>query len=227
MLSAVIFNVMEIICQALLFDMDGVLINSMPAVERVWRLWAVERGFDPDAVVRMAHGRPSLSTIRDLLPHADHEQENREVERREMVDVGGVVPLTGAVELLQSLPAHRWAIVTSCTRPLALVRLAAAGLPMPGLLITSTDVTHGKPHPEPYLAGAAGLGFRADQCIVLEDVPAGIRAGKASGARVLGFTTTCAPQELLTAGADWTLEGCARIRFLSESETSGMQLLVE
>ena len=207
-----------ILCQAILFDMDGVLINSVPAVTRVWRNWARERGFDPETVVQMAHGRPSLSTVRDLLPHADHEAENREVERREIADIEGIVPLPGAAALLRSLPRDRWAIVTSCTRPLAEVRIRAAGLPVPDLFITASDVTHGKPHPEPYLTGAARLGFAASECIVVEDVPAGIRSGKSAGARVMGFTPTCAAADLTAAGADWILPGCANISVMPSAD---------
>ena len=210
-------------CQALLFDMDGVLIDSTPAVVRVWRQWALEKGFDPDTVVHMAHGRPSLSTIRDLLPHGDHALENREVERREIEDLAGIVPLPGAECLLRSLPRQRWAIVTSCTRPLAEVRIAAAGLPVPDLFITASDITNGKPHPEPYLKAAARLGFAAAQCIVVEDVPAGIRSGKAAGARVIGFTTTSPVAELTAAGADWILPGCANLAFVAASDF-GMDL---
>jgi len=124
----------DITCSALLFDLDGVLIDSTPAVSRVWSAWAEERGFDPAEVVAHAHGRPSLATVRKYLPTADHEAENREVERREIKDVEGVVLLPGARELLQSLPADRWTIATSCTRPLAEVRLRAAGLPVPSAL---------------------------------------------------------------------------------------------
>src|ERR1700758_3755082 len=130
----------QISCSALLFDLDGVLINSTPAVARVWHRWAVEHGFNPQEVVAHAHGRPSLTTVREYLPHADHEAENREVERREIAALEGVVPLPGALELLASLPADRWTIVTSCTRPLAEVRLRAAGLPLPNGLITSNDI---------------------------------------------------------------------------------------
>src|SRR5215467_10763978 len=154
----------EVRCAALLFDMDGVLINSTPAVARVWRRWAIEHGFNPEEGVGRAHGRPSLTTVREFLPNADHEVENKEVERREIEDLEGVVPLPGALELLASLPEERWTIVTSCTRKLAEVRIRAAGLPLPNRFISSNDITKGKPHPEPYLKGAAVLGFRATEC---------------------------------------------------------------
>jgi len=191
--------------------LDGVLVDSTPAVARVWAGWAKEHGFDPDEVVKMAHGRPSITTIRELLPHADHEAENREVERREITDVEGVVPLPGALELLRALPLERWAIVTSCTRQLAGVRIAAAGLPQPKHLVTATDVQRGKPDPEPYLKGAQFLGVPAVDCLVIEDAPAGIRAGKAAGARVLALRTTASDSELLQAGADWIADTCAAI----------------
>jgi mannitol-1-/sugar-/sorbitol-6-phosphatase len=202
----------QIQCAALLFDMDGVLINSTPAVARVWGRWAVEHGFNPEEVIAHAHGRPSLATIREYLPDADHEAENREVERREIEDLEGIVPLPGALDLLRSLPTDRWTIVTSCTRPLAKVRIQAAGLPLPKRLITSDDVTHGKPHPEPYLKAATILGFPPLSCIVFEDVPAGIQAGKAAGGKVIGFTTTVQEAVLREAGADWVLSNCGDVR---------------
>lgn len=205
----------ELRAAALLFDLDGVLINSTPAVARVWRRWAVERGFNPEEVVARAHGRPSLTTVREYLPNSDHEAENREVERREIADLEGVVPLPGALHLLSSLPKDRWTIVTSCTRPLAEVRIRAAGLPLPQKMITSTDITNGKPHPEPYLKGAAMLGFPAHQCIVLEDVPAGVRSGKAAGCRVIAFRTTVQDTLLRDAGADHILNNCADIEVAS------------
>jgi len=207
----------DITCSALLFDLDGVLIDSNPAVSRVWSAWAEERGFDPAEVVAHAHGRPSLATVRKYLPTADHEAENREVERREIKDVEGVVLLPGARELLQSLPPDRWTIATSCTRPLAEVRLRAAGLPVPERLVTSTDVTHGKPNPEPFLKAAAKLGFPASACVVLEDVPAGIRAGKAAGSRVIAFRTTIQDAELRDAGADWVLNSCADVTLIDHT----------
>lgn len=199
--------------------MDGVLIDSTPAVARVWHGWAKEHGLDPTAVVRRAHGRPSMETIRELLPDADHAAEDREVERRELHDLNGVVPLPGAWQLLHSLPVNRWTIVTSCTRPLAEVRLKTAGLPMPVHMVTFADVENGKPHPEPYLTAAARLGFHAEDCLVVEDVPAGIRAGKAAGACVLAFTTTVGREELQAAGADFIARNCADL-----SVTGGQDL---
>jgi len=211
-------------CGALLFDLDGVLIDSTPAVARVWRRWAIERGFHPEEVVARAHGRPSLATVREYLPNANHEAENREVERQEIADLEGVVPLPGALDLLASLPAPRWTIVTSCTRRLAEVRIKAAGLPLPVKMITSSDINHGKPHPEPYLKGASLLGFSAAECIVLEDVPAGVRAGKAAGAKVVAFPSTVSSRLLQEAGADWVLRNCADVRFLSGNHCLTIEL---
>jgi sugar-phosphatase len=212
----------EIRCSALLFDLDGVLIDSTPAVARVWTRWAVEHGFDPETVVHKAHGRPSRITIRELLPHADVDLENREVERREIEDLDGVVLLPGAGQLVDSLPPDRWTIATSCTRPLAEVRLRAAGLPIPMNMITSSDVKIGKPDPEPFLKAAAKLGFAASDCIVVEDAAAGVRAGKAAGARVIAFLTTMTRRDLEDAGADWIVRNCADIAVSSDS--SGLQL---
>jgi len=205
-------------CNAFLFDLDGVLIDSTPAVQRVWARWATERGFDTAEVVAHAHGRPSLSTVKHFLPHADHELENREVERREIEDVQGIVVLPGAVELLTSLPPHRWTIATSCTRRLAEARLHAAGLPIPKCIVTATDVTRGKPDPEPFIKAAEKLGFRATDCIVFEDVPAGVVSGKAAGARVVALRTTFPEAELRTAGADFVVNTCAD---LSVTESDG------
>lgn len=218
----------EIRCSALLFDMDGVLIDSTPAVARVWQRWAVEHGFDPVEVVARAHGRPSLTTIREYLPNADHVAKNRDVERREIEDVEGVVFLPGARELLASLPQARWTIATSCTRALAEVRLRVAGLPVPERLITSSDVTNGKPAPESFLKAAASLGFAAPDCVVLEDAPAGIRAGKASGARVIAFRTTVPEEELHLAGADWIVNSCADIELMDAASgpSRGLTILL-
>src|SRR5262245_41931253 len=202
----------KIDCQGLLFDLDGVLVDSTPAVARVWTIWARKHGFDPEETVRKAHGRPSLATIRALLPNADHEQENALVERMEIEDVSDVVPLPGTVELLRSLPAERWTVVTSCTRALALVRLRVAGLPVPQRMVSSTDIVHGKPHPEPYLKGAELLGFAPEECVVFEDAPAGIESGKAAHGRVVAFQTTESDERLRRAGADWIVKDASAVR---------------
>jgi sugar-phosphatase len=191
--------------------MDGVLVDSTHAVARVWRKWALERGFDPDKVVQAAHGRPSLNTVRDFLPHADANAENLEVERRECEDLEGVVAMPGAHALVKSLPVGRWTVVTSATRPLAEVRLRAAGIPIPDSLITADDIQHGKPHPEPFVKAAARLGYAASDCVVVEDAPAGIRAGKTAGARVIAVPTTSDRGALDNAGADWIVRNCADI----------------
>jgi mannitol-1-/sugar-/sorbitol-6-phosphatase len=205
-------------CAALLFDLDGVLIDSTPAVARVWSRWALERGFDPTSIVARAHGRPSLTTIRELLPDADHEAENRIVERGEIEDLDGVVPLPGVLDLLASVPPDRWTIVTSCTRRLAEVRIRHGGLPVPRKFITSTDIVHGKPDPEPYLKAASLLGFPASDCIVFEDAPAGIRSGKAAGAKVVAFRTTAEYAALRKAGADYIVNNAADVRVNSISD---------
>ena len=210
-------------CDALLFDLDGVLIDSTPAVERVWTRWAEARGFNAREVVMRAHGRPSIVTIREYLPEADDRAENAKVERAEIEDIEGVIPLPGALHLLTSLPPERWTIVTSCTRPLAEVRIAAAGLPQPKFFVSSSDVTNGKPHPEPYLLGAKRLGFAAERCVVVEDAPAGIRAGRAAGMRVVGLGTITGAKELIAAGANWVLRNCADIEIPAFSER-GLEL---
>jgi sugar-phosphatase len=195
--------------------MDGVLIDSTPAMSRVWRQWAQEKGINPDLAVRTAHGRPSIDSIRQLLPGGDAEKENLEVERREVEDVAGVVPLPGAIELLRSLPYGRWAIVTSCTPALAEARIRASGLPHPAGLITTGQIVQGKPHPEPYLKGAASIQTAAEDCLIVEDVPVGVRAGKAAGARVAALLNTAPKQELLDAGADWVIQDCRSIRVVN------------
>ena len=211
----------EVACSGLLFDLDGVLVDSTPAVARVWTKWALTHGFDPEETVRKAHGRPSIATIRDLLPNADFDKENDLVLRGEIEDTEGVVPLPGARELLNSIPEWRWALVTSCARPLAEVRLRIAGLPVPRLMVTCDDVRNGKPDPEPYLKGAQLLGVPAAQCVVFEDAPAGIRSGKAAGALVVALRTTAEDSELEESGADWILSGYKNLSLAVSDHGSG------
>lgn len=201
----------EIFCQAILFDLDGVLMNSNEAATRVWRRWAVAHKFDPDEVVHRSHGRPSIATIRDFLPDSDHERENQLVEHAEMRDLEGVKSLPGARSLLAKLPASRWAIVTSSTKPLAVLRLEATGLPLPECFITSSELMMGKPHPEPYLRASAKLSYSPADCIVVEDSPAGVKAGKSAGCKVVGLRTSASEENLKMAGADWIVSNCSMI----------------
>src|ERR1051326_8349943 len=159
---------MTFTAEAILFDMDGVLIHSAPAVERVWRKWALQHRFDPEAIIEKAHGRRSVETIRAVAPHMDAERENLKVEQMEIEDKEGVTALPGALSLLRCLPPERFAIVTSATRPLAEARLEYAGLPVHAHMVTADDVVQGKPSPEPYLRGAALLGVAAADCVVFE-----------------------------------------------------------
>lgn len=207
--------------------MDGVLVDSTHAVERVWQKWALERGFDPEIVMQAAHGRPSVDTVRDFLPHADANTENLEVERRECEDLEGVVAMPGAQTLVKNLPVGRWTVVTSATRPLAEVRLRAAGIPVLESLITANDIQHGKPNPEPYQKAAKRLGFAASDCVVIEDALAGIRAGKASGARVIAFPTTSSRAELEKAGADWVVRNCADIAAAFDGSSLALTLTTQ
>jgi mannitol-1-/sugar-/sorbitol-6-phosphatase len=195
--------------RAVLFDLDGVLVDSTPAVERVWRKWAAAHRRDPDYVVEMAHGRRSVETIRVVAPELKAEEENLKVEQMEIEDKVGVTVIPGAPELLRSLPADRFTIVTSATRPLAAARLGYAGLPVPKRYISADDVTIGKPDPEPYLKGAALLGFFPKDCIVIEDAPAGVKSAKAAGMRVIALSTTYSAAEL--RAADTILGSCLDI----------------
>jgi mannitol-1-/sugar-/sorbitol-6-phosphatase len=187
--------------KAILFDMDGVLVDSAPAVERVWRKWAITHGFDPGSVIEKAHGRRSVETIRAVAPHMDPERENAKVEQLEIEDKEGVTALAGAAQLLRNLPPDQFAIVTSATRPLAVARLGYAGLAVPKHMVTADDVVNGKPSPEPYLKGAALLGVAPADCLVFEDTPAGVAAARAAGMRVVALGNTYPANELQAADA--------------------------
>lgn len=202
---------MQIYCRGLLFDMDGVLVDSTPAVARVWTTWANKFGLEPAEVVRRAHGRPSIATIRELLPEGDHHAEDQEIERAEIEDVGDVIALPGAAPLLAALPDTHFAVVTSATHALAVVRLQAAGFRISKHLVTASDIKRGKPDPEPYLRGAQSLGLAAADCIVIEDAPAGIQSGKAAGSRVVALRTTADDAALRRSGADWIVNDCSSI----------------
>ena len=176
---------------AFLFDMDGTILSSIAAAERVWARWAERHGLDVAAFLPTIHGMRSVETVRRLnLPGVDAEAEAAAITREEMDDVEGIAAIAGVRAFLAGLPSDRWAVVTSAPRELARRRIAAAGLPVPPLMIAAEDVTQGKPAPDCFLLAAARLGVRASDCLVFEDAPAGIAAAEAAGANVLVITAT-------------------------------------
>ncbi len=177
-------------CAAILFDLDGVLVDSTRSVERQWRIWARELGIDEEKAIDVAHGVRAIEVIRTVAPHLDAEAEVRKLESREAADYEGVTVMPGAAELVRSIPRDRWCVVTSGTRHLAVSRLRLARIPPPNIMITADDVLHGKPHPEPYLKGAELLGVNPAECLVIEDAPAGIRSAHSGGMKVLALTST-------------------------------------
>lgn len=176
---------------ALLFDMDGTIVNSIAAAERVWVAWAERHGLDVAAFMPTIHGVRGIETITKLgLPGVDPAAEAEAILLAEMEDVDGVEAIEGAAAFLASLPGDRWAIVTSSPRRLALRRLTAAGLPVPAVLVTAEDVERGKPAPDCFLLAAERLGQKIEDCLVFEDAPAGIEAAEAAGAAVAVVTVT-------------------------------------
>lgn len=188
----------QIRCRGVLFDMDGILISSLGSVERSWTKWARLRGLDPASTVRFAHGRRAIETLALLRPDLDSEAELKVIEDLEIGDNEGLTVLPGVLELLSALPDDCWSVVTSATQRLARARLAAGGIPAPERLVTADQVTRGKPHPEPFAAGAALLGVPAEDCVVFEDSSSGAQAGRAAGCTVVA-TTFSHPIESLDA----------------------------
>ena len=203
-------------CEAILFDLDGVLVDSTPAVVNTWNRWAEEHDMDPDHILEVAHGRRTVETIRLVAPELDAEAEVQELESMEVEDLEGVYKIDGARELLSSIPENRWAVVTSGTRKLATSRMEHTGLPVPSIMVSAEDVTNGKPDPEAYLKGANLTGFSPEQCLVVEDAPAGISAAKSAGMKVVAVATTHRKDELTEA--DVVVESVADVRFDVESE---------
>jgi mannitol-1-/sugar-/sorbitol-6-phosphatase len=188
-------------CAAILFDLDGVLVDSTRSVDRQWRIWAERKGVDGDKVIAIAHGVRTIEVIRYVAPHLDAEAEVREIESREADDQEGVNVMPGAADLVRTIPEGRWGVVTSGTQPLASARLRFGGLPVPEVLVTADDVVNGKPHPEPYLKGAELLGVSPKHCVVIEDAPAGIQSARAGGMKVIGITSTYPASQLTAAHA--------------------------
>ena len=176
---------------AILFDMDGTLLNSLAATERIWGKWARKNGLDVEAFMPTMHGVRGIDTITRLaIAGLDPVEEAQKILDDEIADVDGVVPIDGVIEFLSTLPDHAWAIVTSAPRPLAEARMVAAGIPFPKVIVTSEDVEIGKPNPACFLKGAERLGVKIDDCLVFEDAPAGIKAGLAAGSSLMVVTAT-------------------------------------
>jgi sugar-phosphatase len=188
-------------CDALLFDIDGTLVDSTAAVERVWRRWADEYGVDAEAVIAVSHGLRNEDAVARVLPEDQVPAATRRLTELELADLEGVVAIRGAAELLDALDGtgsgSTWAAVTSGPRDLMRARLAAAGLPAPPVLVTAEDVAVGKPDPQGYRAAAAALGADPARCVVVEDAPAGVAAGRGAGARVIAVAGTYPAQALI------------------------------
>ena len=191
-------------CSAILFDLDGVLLDSTRVVAQQYTLWAQENGLDPAEVMKAAHGVRTIEVVRRVAPHLDAEAETLKIEQREAA-AENLTPVPGAVALVNSIPRGLWGVVTSGTRFLATTRMRKFGIPIPDVLVTADDVKHGKPDAEPYRRGAELLGFEPSTCLVVEDAPAGIRAGHTAGMRVISLPTTCPVEELHEA--DFVVRG--------------------
>jgi sugar-phosphatase len=177
--------------QAVLFDMDGTLVDSTPVVERVWSRWAAKHGFNVSEVATFAHGRPTAEVVRKFLPGVDAVTEAASLLSEEELDPTPIRSIPGAIEAVASASQHaKWAVVTSASRKLAGLRLTLGGFPQPPVLISADDVVRGKPDPEGFRNAAEALGIPAEQCVVFEDTPAGLQAGYAAGARTIGLSTT-------------------------------------
>lgn len=176
---------MTLSCSAILFDLDGTLVDSTRSVIHHWRLFSERHGVELDRILAISHGRRTEETIRMLAPHLDAAAEGERHNRAEAEETGGTLEVAGAAALLASIPAHLWTIVTSCPRPLAEARLRAAGLRVPERMVTAEEVPAGKPDPACFLLGAERLGIAPERCVVFEDAPAGVAAGRAAGMAVI------------------------------------------
>ena len=216
-------------CEAILFDLDGVLVNSTCSVERVWRAWAERYDLDAARVVEVAHGRRAVETVRLFAPHLDAKAEAKKLEQAEIEDNGGLRMVDGAAVSLAALPSGSWAVVTSGTRALAKARLRHTGLQIPRVLVGAEEVAKGKPHPECYLKGAELLGAPAEQCVVVEDTPAGIQAACSAGMAVVAVATTHLSSEL--SEADAVVRALSEVRLgvknAAESGEICLEVLVE
>ena len=210
-------------CKGILFDMDGILISSIGSVERSWTKWANLRQVDAALTLETAHGRRAIETIAMLRPDLDSEAELKIIEDIEIADNEGLSVLPGVVELLAVLPEDRWTVVTSATERLARIRMAAGGIAVPRRLVTAEHVTRGKPHPEPFVAGAALLGVAPAECVVFEDSASGAIAGRAAGCTVVA-TTFSHPAESLDA-AHYLVRDLTRIKVEVDGDALVLKIL--
>ena len=187
--------------QAILFDMDGTLVDSGAVISRVLRRWGDHHGIDRERIANLPRGQRTSDTIAGLAPHLDLKTEVASLDAAEHGDLEGVTEISGAAKLVAAIPAERWALVTSADEQLARLRMTAAGLPLPSLLISGASVKKGKPSPEGYLLAAERLGRRPHECVVFEDAPAGVAAGIAAGMRVIGVASTATREELTACTA--------------------------
>jgi sugar-phosphatase len=206
---------MKLAAQGILFDMDGILVSSLGSVERSWTKWGEMRGVDGAKAIATAHGKRAIETIRALRPDLNDEEELALIEQIEIDDKDDIAVLPGIPELLASLPAGSWTICTSATMRLARVRMEHAGLRVPKRFISADMVAQGKPHPEPYLRGAALLGFEPAQCVVFEDAPAGCAAGKAAGCTVVATLFSHTREQL--GAADYIVDSLEPLRVTGEA----------
>jgi sugar-phosphatase len=212
-------------CDALLFDLDGVLIDSTRCIVRHWKDWADQHNLDLDSIMQVAHGIRTIETIQLIAPHLDAELEAERFTANEIVDTDGVYAVEGATRILAALPEDAWTVVTSGSAALAQARLRRAELPIPRALVTADDVTQGKPAPEPYLVGAQRLGVAVERCVVIEDAPAGIASGKSAGMRIVGIATTHGREELLDAGVDVAADRLTNLSI--RAATNGYRLVIQ
>jgi sugar-phosphatase len=194
-------------CRAILFDMDGTLVDSTPVVERQWKHFAERYGLDYREIMKISHGRRNQETIRIIAPQLATPEIFAEFDALEIEDHGGVAAVGGSADLLARLAEGEWAVVTSASRALARSRLKAVQLPVPNVLIGADDVANGKPHPEGYLAAARRLGVDRRSCVVFEDTVPGLEAARAAGMRGIGVTTTFSQGELAPADCVASLAG--------------------
>jgi sugar-phosphatase len=202
-------------CDGVLFDLDGVLVDSARVVVRTWHTWARHKGLDAERFIEIAHGRRPAETLRLIAPDLDAESEAAELERLEVTDTDGILEVEGALELLGTLPEGSWTVVTSGSRALASGRMRHVGLPLPERFVTADDVENGKPHPEAYLKGAEILGASPETCVVVEDAPAGVQSAKAAGMRVIAVATTHRGEELHEA--DVVVGALSDVRVLTQA----------